>query len=83
MAIILILLTLLTSTNNLANLPSDDEDDYLYSEDITMDDPVEKEVVSLDKPDFVSKGGIVAVNEGGKVVLPCQVNGLGGRQVGK
>jgi hypothetical protein len=38
--------------------------------------------VSLDKPDFVSVGGLIVVHEGGKVVMPCQVNGLGGRQVG-
>ena len=37
--------------------------------------------MSLHKPDFVSGGGLIAVTEGGKVVMPCQVNGLGGRQV--
>ena len=50
-----------------------------YAED--GDDPLEEEIVSLDKPDFVSGGGLIAVTEGGKVVMPCQVNGLGGRQV--
>ena len=37
--------------------------------------------MSLDKPDFVSGGGLIAVTEGGKVVMPCQVNGLWSRQV--
>ena len=37
--------------------------------------------MGLDKPDFVSVGGLIVVHEGGKVVMPCQVNGLGGRQV--
>merc|ERR1719206_287025 len=44
-------------------------------------DNFEEEIVSLDKPDFVSGGGVIAVTEGRKVVMPCQVNGLGGRQV--
>ena len=53
--------------------------DYL---DDDVPESIEEEIVSLDKPDFVSVGGLIVVHEGGKVVMPCQVNGLGGRQVG-
>ena len=58
--------------------------DYNVQDYLDDDDPesIEEEIVSLDKPDFVSVGGLIVVHEGGKVVIPCQVNGLGGRQVG-
>ena len=48
------------------------------ADDITIN---EQEIVNLDKPDFVTVGGIIMIQEGTKVVMPCQVNGLGGRQV--
>jgi len=60
------------------------EYDYLYSQDYpdNADDITinEQEIVNLDKPDFVTVGGIIMIQEGTKVVMPCQVNGLGGRQ---
>ena len=36
---------------------------------------------SSDLPDFVTTGGKVSVQEGGKITLPCQVNDLGSRTV--
>jgi len=54
--------------------------EYDYSEEETKTEVVEKEVASLDKPDFASTGGLVEIVEGLPVVLPCQVNSLGGRQ---
>eukprot|EP00092_Neocalanus_flemingeri_P039722 GFUD01043257.1.p1 GENE.GFUD01043257.1~~GFUD01043257.1.p1 ORF type:complete len:196 (-),score=70.66 GFUD01043257.1:80-667(-) len=62
------------------------EIDYVYPQDYIDDDgdddiaDDEQEIVNLDKPDFVSVGGMIVVQEGAKVVMPCQVNCLGGRQ---
>ena len=41
----------------------------------------EEEIENFNKPDFVTSGGLIVVSEGSKVVMPCQVNSLGGRQV--
>eukprot|EP00091_Calanus_sinicus_P001711 TRINITY_DN11730_c0_g1_i1.p1 TRINITY_DN11730_c0_g1~~TRINITY_DN11730_c0_g1_i1.p1 ORF type:complete len:190 (+),score=70.84 TRINITY_DN11730_c0_g1_i1:64-633(+) len=72
--LLLVLLSLATC------LPTEDEYQYQYPEDYPDDELMEEEIVSLDKPDFVSVGGLIVVHEGGKVVMPCQVNALGGRQ---
>lgn len=55
----------------------DDDEEYPTTED--TDSPDDEFVPSADLPDFVTRGGKISVQKGGKITLPCQVNDLGSR----